>query len=65
MQTMDWIETCAYGSSKNLVCKNEESKCSNNIKENIEQHNPNWPRTLHHPHRVLITGATGFEEINA
>ena len=36
MQTMDWIETCAYGSSKNLVCKNEESKCSNNIKENIE-----------------------------
>lgn len=31
MQTMDWIETYAYGANKNLVCKNEESKCCNNI----------------------------------
>ena len=24
------------------------------IKENIKQHNPNWPQTPDHPYRILI-----------
>ena len=32
MQTFDSIETYAYGTSKDQVCKKEEIKCSNIIK---------------------------------
>ena len=31
MQSIDSIETYAYGMSKNLVCKKEEIKCNNII----------------------------------
>ena len=24
------------------------------IKENIKEHNPNWPQTSDHPYRILI-----------
>ena len=33
MQSIDIIETYAYGKSKDLVCKKEEIKCSNIIKQ--------------------------------
>ena len=32
MQSIDFIETCAYGTSKDLVREKEEIKCSNIIK---------------------------------
>ena len=33
MQSIDSIETYAYGMNKNLVCKKEETKCNNIIKQ--------------------------------
>ena len=33
MQSTDLIETCAYGTNKNLLCKKEEIKCNNIIKQ--------------------------------
>ena len=32
------------------------------IKENIKEHNPNWPQITHNPHRILITGALDQEK---
>ena len=32
IQSIDSIETYAYGTSKDLVCKKEEIKCNNIIK---------------------------------
>ena len=34
MQSIDSIETYAYGTNKDLVCREEEIKCSNIIKQN-------------------------------
>ena len=33
MQSIDWIETYAYATSKDLVSEKEEIKCSNIIKQ--------------------------------
>ena len=33
MQSIDSIETYACGTSKDLVCKKEENKCNNMIKQ--------------------------------
>ena len=29
------------------------------VKENIKEHNPNWPQVLDHPYRILIVGGSG------
>ena len=34
MQSIDWIETYAYGTSKNLDSEREEIKCNDIIKKN-------------------------------
>ena len=31
-------------------------------KENIKEHNPNWPQILGHPYRILIIGGSGLEK---
>ena len=65
MQLIDFIETYAHGKSRHLVCKKEEVKCNNVIKqyktltititkEDIKEHNPNPD----HPYRILITGGS-------
>ena len=33
--------------------------------ENITQHNPNWPHTLDHLHRISIIGGSGSGKTNA
>ena len=33
IQSIDSVETCAYGTSKDLVSKREETKCNNIIKQ--------------------------------
>ena len=33
MQSIDSIETYAYGTSKDLICKKEKNKCNNIIKQ--------------------------------
>ena len=72
IQSVDSIETYAYGTSKDLVCKKEESKCSNIIinfdyitKEDIKEHNPNWPQIPDYSHRIFIAGASGSGKTNA
>ena len=34
-------------------------------KEDIEEHNPNWPELPDHPYRILIIGGSGSGETNA
>ena len=33
-------------------------------KENIKEHNPNWPQIIDHPYRILIMGGSGFGKRN-
>ena len=33
MQSIDFVETCAYGMNKSLECKKEEIKCNNILKQ--------------------------------
>ena len=76
MQSIDSIETYAYGMNKDLVCEKEQIKCNNiknNIKmfnfdyitkEHIKEHNPNWPEIPDHPYRILITEGFGAGKTN-
>ena len=34
-------------------------------KENIKEHNPNWPQIYDHPYRILISGDSGFGKTNS
>ena len=34
-------------------------------KEDIKEHNPNWPKIADHPYRILIVGGSGSGKINA
>ena len=34
-------------------------------KEDIKEHNPNWPEIPNHPYRILIGGGSGSEKTNA
>ena len=34
-------------------------------KEDIKEHNPNWPELPDHPYRILITGGSGSGKTNA
>ena len=68
MQSIDSIETHAYGMSKDLVSEKEVVKCNNIIKkykndylwwvykEKREEHNPNWPQIPNNSYRILIMG---------
>ena len=35
------------------------------IKENIKEHNPNWPQIHDHLYRILIIGGSGFRKTNS
>ena len=74
IQSIDSIETYVHEASKDLVCKKEEIKCNNIIKQcltlivlkkKIIEHNPNWPEIPDHPFRILITGGSGSGKTNA
>ena len=34
------------------------------MKENIKEHNPNWPQISDHPQRILIIGGYGSGKTN-
>ena len=34
-------------------------------KENIQEHNPNWPQIPDHPYRILIIGGSGSGKTNS
>ena len=56
IQLIDFIETYAYEMRKDLVCKKEEIRCTNNdlTKEDIKEHNSNWPEISDHSYRIFI-----------
>ena len=68
---IDSIEIYAYGMNKDLVCTKKEIKCNNIInntkmfnfdyitKEDIKEHNSNWPEIPDHPYTILIVGGFG------
>ena len=35
------------------------------MKENIKEHNPNWPQILGHPYKILIIGGSGSGKRNS
>ena len=35
------------------------------VKENIKEHNPNWPQISDHPYRILIIVGYGTGKINS
>ena len=35
------------------------------IKEDIKEHNPNWPEIPDHPYRILTVGRSGSGKTNA
>ena len=35
------------------------------VKENIKEHNPNWPKIPDHPYRILIIGGSGAGKTNS
>ena len=35
------------------------------IKENIKEHNPNWPQIPDYSYRILITGGSGSTKTNS
>ena len=35
------------------------------IKEDIKEHNPNWPEIPDNPYRLLVVGGSGFGKTNA
>ena len=35
------------------------------IKENIKEHNPNWPQIPNDPYRILISGGSGSGKTNS
>ena len=35
------------------------------VKENIKEHNPNWPQIRDHSYRILIAGGSGSGETNS
>ena len=77
MQSIDSIETYAYGMRKDLGREKKEDKCNNiksntkmiNVddvtKENIEEHDPNLPQITNHPYRILITGCSRSGKTNS
>ena len=38
---------------------------SNATKENIKQHNPNWPQIPDHPYKILIIESSGSGKANS
>ena len=78
IQSIDSIEIYAYGTSKNLLYKNDEIKY-NSIKktlqkmtnfdgvmgENIKDHNPNWMQTNNYQYKILIIRGSRFGKTNA
>ena len=34
-------------------------------KENIKEHNPNWPQSFNHQYRILIIGGSGSGKTNS
>ena len=71
MQSTDSVETYAYRTKKDLVSEKEVIRCNkiirwykkminfdNITKENIKEHNPDWPRISDHQYRILIIGGS-------
>ena len=77
MQSVNWIEIYAYGTTKDLTCKkkkqmfNFERKKKKRKKQmfnfdlTLKEYNPNWPKITDHPCPILIIGGSGPVKTNA
>ena len=73
IKSIDSLETFPHGTRRDVVCKKAEIKFNNIMminfddvtKENIKEHNPNWPQIPDHPYRILIIGGSGSGKANS
>ena len=76
MQSIDLIETYAYGTNKDLASEKQKINCNNIIKQkminfddvtkkDIKEHNPNWSEISDNPYRILTIRGSGSRETNA
>ena len=70
MQSIDLTETYAYRTNKYMIYVEETIKRYNIIqrrttKEDIKEHNPNWPERPDHPYRILIVWGSRSGKTNA
>ena len=75
IQSINSTETYTFKTSKDLICKKEEIKCTNTIKQYkndqlVTKHeklnlNINWPQIVDHIYRALIIRGSGFGKVNA
>ena len=77
IEWIDSVETYAYERKRDLVCYKEDIKCNKMkrnwkminfddvTKENIKEHNPNWPQIPDHSYRILIITGSGSREANS
>ena len=77
IQSIDSVDTYAYGSCIDLLNENEEVKY-NNIRrqkkmtsfhdytnEYKTEHNSRWPHIPDHPYKIIIIGGSGSGKTNA
>ena len=78
MESIDMIESYAYGTSRDLISEEEKIWCrkiakkkkkkikkNTVIKEETKEHNHNWPKIPNNPFRILITGGFGSWKTNS
>ena len=67
LKSIDSIETYAYGTNEDLLCKKEETNYDDDdvAKENINKHNPNWLLIPDHPYGILIIAHSGLGKTTA
>ena len=44
---------------KKILIFQDETFQPHALKENMKEHNPNWPQIPDHPYRILIIGVSG------
>ena len=65
IQSIGSLETYAYGASRYLVCKNEETECNNIFDDVTKENIKNWPQFPDHPNRIVITGGSASGKTKA
>ena len=48
-----------FSKKKKILIFQDETFQPHALKENMKEHNPNWPQIPDHPYRILIIGGSG------
>ena len=70
MQSIDSTETCIwkkqrYNNDERRNKRVSQNKTQNVTKEDIKEHNANWPDIPDYPHRIVIVGCSESGKTNA